>query len=142
MVDRVFTIHVHICIRVETAWTGLRRAELRFPEEIFPGSHFPGGLARPDNSLVFRRVLSRRNPPSKGASAQLCKPNSSSTVHAPECSCAHVYVCKRFETFCHFFRPKRSKITCVRVWKHLMWRLLWRLEAKFRMAKKSKSAII
>lgn len=47
----------HSCIRVHTRKRRGERSsgEPRFSEEIFPGSHFPGGLARSDSSFVFRR---------------------------------------------------------------------------------------
>lgn len=56
-------VHIASCVHRSHTRVHTRRkqrgerisGEPRFSEEIFPGSHFPGGLARSDSSLVFRR---------------------------------------------------------------------------------------
>lgn len=78
--------------------------EPRFSEEIFPGSHFPGGLARSDSSLVFRRdFIAEKSAFERG---RLQVATASRTI-LPCGACVRAYVCvrvRRFhETVRHYF---------------------------------------
>lgn len=69
--------------------------ELRFSKEILlgsAGSHFPGGLARSDSSLVFRRDFIAEKSAFKRGRLQVA---TASRTRSPDSTRVHVYVCVR-----------------------------------------------
>jgi len=121
--------------------------EPRFSEEIFPGSHFPGGLARSDSSLVFRRdFIAEKSAFERG---RLQVATASRTIPSGG-TCVRVYVrvCVRkcHETLRHYFYfffsfARKTEEKRIRVGVPHRGALATIREKKSHTAEKSKSAI-